>query len=73
MFTATMKKEALYQAMYILYSTKNFRYSESNKYVFFFFEIPVFLQSVVIHLAKCYGEEVLQCLGERPSVGPLRR
>jgi hypothetical protein len=31
------------------------------------------LQSVVIHLAECYGEGVLQCLGERPSVGPLRR
>jgi hypothetical protein len=31
------------------------------------------LQSVVVHLAECYGEGVLQCLGERPSVGPLRR
>jgi hypothetical protein len=32
------------------------------------------LQSVVIHLAECYGEGILlvQCLGERPSVGPLR-
>jgi hypothetical protein len=31
------------------------------------------LQSIVIHLAECYCEVVLQCLGERPSVEPLRR
>jgi hypothetical protein len=30
------------------------------------------LQAVVIYLAECYGEGVLQCLGERHSVGPLR-
>jgi hypothetical protein len=28
---------------------------------------------VIIHLAEFYGEGVLQCLGERPSVGPLHR
>jgi hypothetical protein len=39
----------------------------------FFFKSKFILQSVVIHLAECYGEGVLQCLGERPSVGPLRR
>jgi hypothetical protein len=40
---------------------------------FFFLKSYFILQSVVIHLAECYGERVLQCLGERPSVGPLRR
>jgi hypothetical protein len=39
----------------------------------FFFKFQFILQSVVIHLAECYGEGVLQCLGERPSVGPVRR
>jgi hypothetical protein len=39
----------------------------------FFFKSKFILQSAVIHLAECYGEEVLQCLGEEPSVGPLRR
>jgi hypothetical protein len=38
-----------------------------------FFKSQYILQSVVIHLAECYGEEVLQCLGERRLVGPLRR
>jgi hypothetical protein len=38
-----------------------------------FFKSQFILQSVVIHLAECYGEGVLQCLGERPSVGPLCR
>jgi hypothetical protein len=37
------------------------------------FKIVFFLQAVVIRLAECYGERVLQCLGERDSVGPLRR
>jgi hypothetical protein len=41
--------------------------------IFFFLKFQFILQSIVIHLAECYGEEVLQCLGERPSVGPLRR
>jgi hypothetical protein len=39
----------------------------------FFFKSQFILQSVVIHLAECYGEGVLQCLGKKPSVGPLRR
>jgi hypothetical protein len=34
-----------------------------------FFKSQLVLQSVVIHLTEYYGEEVLQCLGKRPSVG----
>jgi hypothetical protein len=39
----------------------------------FFLKSQLILQSVVIHLAECYGEGVLQCLGERPSVEALSR
>jgi hypothetical protein len=49
----------------------------ANYVFFFFFKSQFILQSVVIQFqadtAECYGEEVLQCPGERPSVGPLRR
>jgi hypothetical protein len=31
-----------------------------------FFKSQFILQSVVLHLAECYGERVLQCLGEKP-------
>jgi hypothetical protein len=34
-----------------------------------FFKSQFILKSVVIHLAEFYGEGVLQCLGERSSVG----
>jgi hypothetical protein len=42
---------------------------------FFYLKAQFILQPVVIlvHSAECYGERVLQCLGERPSVGPLCR
>jgi hypothetical protein len=43
------------------------------EYRFFFLKSKFILQSVVIHLAECYGEGILQCLGERPSVEPLHR
>jgi hypothetical protein len=33
-----------------------------------FFKSQFILQSVVIDLTECYGEGVLQCLGERPPV-----
>jgi hypothetical protein len=38
-----------------------------------FLKSQFILRSVVIHLGECYGEGVLKCLVERPSVGPLRR
>jgi hypothetical protein len=38
-----------------------------------FFISQFILQAAVIHLAECYSEEVLQCLGEGPSAGPLCR
>jgi hypothetical protein len=41
--------------------------------LFFFLESQFILKSVVIHLAECYAEGVLQCLEEGPTVGPLRR
>jgi hypothetical protein len=40
------------------------------RHIFF---IQVYFAICSKHLAECYGEEVLQCLGERPSVGPLHR